>query len=191
MSENPVLNPNSDEFLSPEERVRMRRMLMFPEEFPPEFKNWLLDYVGINGILQRSQVQGLLNTVARTDVVPTTESTTNTSYTNLATTGPEITGLAEGLYLILIGHHQTGAAVARTGRMSISINGAAADDNDSCSLTNNPGTGGSTVAASVSRALLKTVSGEGDNNSIRAVYKSDGGATVFFKDRFITVLRVN
>lgn len=66
-------------FLSQQERDQLKRYLSFPEEFPPEFGTWLLDYLGTAGAFQKYQVQGLplLNTQVG-DALNTLQTTVET-----------------------------------------------------------------------------------------------------------------
>jgi len=70
---------SEDDFLSPDERTSVRRLLKFPEEFPRDFGAWMIDYMGTNGFFQKSQVQGLplLNSQVQ-DALDTLETTVET-----------------------------------------------------------------------------------------------------------------
>jgi hypothetical protein len=172
-------------FLSPEERADVKRMLKFPEEYPRELGAWVTDYVGTNAFLQKSQVQGLpLLFTQVADAVTTLDATvqaledsqivvtyaevlteqtltTGSSYADLGTVGPTLSGLVNGQYLILFGSfiRQSGTG---DHYVSISINGAGASDTDSSLFI---GGGG----ASVTRAVVKTLSN--GSNEIKMKYK--------------------
>jgi hypothetical protein len=102
------------------------------------------------------------------------EATQSASYGDLSTVGPALTNMPDGQYVIFFGAHVLAGTAA--GVMSLSINGAGADDNDSIA---HEGTVGSPA-----RALVKTLKGGG--NSLVAKYKSGtGGQTVGFEFRWL------
>jgi hypothetical protein len=187
---NPVLNPNSDEFLSPEERVRMRRMLMFPEEFPPEFKNWLLDYMGVNGEIQRSQIRGLLqatpNYAQNTGSVNVTFTST---YVDASPVGPELTGLAKGLYLVTFGSNAQNQESGVVSWISLSVNGATSTTATALYWSNVFASANS-ISVPLTRAVLIELTEP--SNSIKMQYaRTAGGATgAIFTNRWIVAQRV-
>lgn len=113
--------------------------------------------------------------------VQTAESTSSTSYTNLATTGPSITVPLEGDYVV-----STGCAVANGGAvlgafMSYAIGASAAADADGCfAQVATPG-----FDTSVSRARLKT--GLAASTALVAKYKNSGAAAIQYTYRWMRV----
>lgn len=159
-----------------------------PLEFPPEFKQWLADYVALQTPpLPISQVFGFQLQRARTATVDTSETTTSTSYTNLATTGPTLSGLANGWYLLVFGADASGTTASAAPRMSPEINGVAASDADSCSLA----TLFNDTAALTSnlRVLMVHLNVAGGNNEVVMKYRVAAG-TGRFQFRFLHAIKV-
>lgn len=195
MSNMAEMNPQSDVFLSPEERARMRRMLMFPEEFPPEFKNWLLEYVGVNAELQQSQVRGLVTSLSPAfDIITTSETTLSTSYVDLSTVGPQITGLGDGIYLVLFGCQMTVTANIFGGAMAIETDDVAASDATGFSIQEGVGEGPNVEFFDIPgmRALLLTLTHAG-NNTLTAKYKytaPTSSSNPYYSNRWLAAIRV-
>lgn len=194
-------------FLSGEERKQLQRMLGFPEDLPMKYKQWMTDYLAVNGLeIPISQVRGYENAVQaivdtsiagamsqfQSQIYSATvggaaESTSSASYTNLATTGPTISGAADGSYIIWLGCFLYADADVR-GAMSLSINAGTAVDADAVQAGVD-GLAGDEVRMSISRAVTKTLSG--GSNTIQAKYKKIAGSgDPNFSDRWIIALRV-
>lgn len=175
-------------FLTPDERQQMRRFLMFPEEFPREFKDWLLQYVGVNASLQRFQVDGLQQYVANFDEVIPEGFSSGTSYDDLDGSGgygPELTGLGDGQYLLLFGAHCKNTDPS-AGYMSLSYNGSTPSDDDAVvSIQNDT----PDREWSLGRARFVTLE-NGGNNVITVKYRHTTNV-VFFAGRWLTALRIN
>lgn len=94
-----VMNPESQQYLTPDERVQMKRMLMFPEEFPKEFTDWLVDYQRVNTdpVTQQLGSSGFPRYLAA-DRTPVTVGSTTTETTLATITLPAKT-VAQGGYL--------------------------------------------------------------------------------------------
>jgi hypothetical protein len=188
-------NPQSDVFLTPEERAAMRRMLMFPEEFPPEFKNWLLEYVGVNGEIQQSQVRGLVTSLSPAfQVVTTSETTTSQTYVDLATVGPRITGLGDGVYLVLFGCQMVVTSNIFGGCMAVATDDVAASDATGFAIQEGVGEGPNVEFFDVPgmRALLLTLT-HGGNNTLTAKYRftaPTSGTNPSFANRWLAAIRV-
>lgn len=98
-------------FLSQQERDTVKRLLSFPEEFPPEFGSWLVEYLGTAGVYQKYQVQGLplLNSQVQDSldtlsVIGTTYSDSqpsSVSVTNGVNTTPSVT-VPKGTYFCIL-----------------------------------------------------------------------------------------
>lgn len=103
---------------SPEDRELLQRLLFRPLILPPEFKSWLYKFASGDAA---PHFQELLGVKARrwrvaTPVLPL-EYTNSTAYTDLATVGPELTGLENGQYMIMFGYYtQNGGSGSRYGR---------------------------------------------------------------------------
>lgn len=50
----------TEDYLTPEERKFLQRMLSFPEDLPPKFKAWLIDHEAVDGAqIPASRIVGL------------------------------------------------------------------------------------------------------------------------------------
>lgn len=159
-----------------------------PLEFPPEFKQWLTDYVATQmPKMPISQVFGYQLQRARTATVETQQTTTSTSYTDLATAGPTLSQLANGFYLLIFGCDASNSSSAGDGYMAPSVNGAAAADADGVLFS---GTfNDSTAINSNLRVLLVQLDTPGGNNEIVMKYRVSSG-TGYFDMRFIHAIKV-
>src|SRR3990167_4981253 len=136
---------------------------------PKDTLGYLVDYLGLNQpTIPISQVIGFTGFNPQiAPMIATGESTVSTTYTDLATVGPLLTGLPDGEYLLLFGCQGQVNASFGAG-MSVEVNGVAAVDADNCqSATLN-------LNMSVMRALHKTLS-SANNNSITAKYRAVSG----------------
>lgn len=131
-----------------------------------EFQSWLIAYLeALPPLYPISQVTGFTQYTAVTaPFIFTDESTTSSTYGNLATTGPTLSGLADGKYVIHFGAASYIAAGGTEAGMSIQVNSAAVSDNDACISQV-----GSFV--SISTTVAKSLSNNG-SNSITAKYRS-------------------
>lgn len=146
---------------------------------PKEHKSYMVDYLALNQPpIHVSQLLGFSQYNANYAQVVTQENTTSATYTNLATTGPELTGIGDGQYLVGFGANafQTGLQFAYA---SVSANGAAPSDDDKIQFTQ-------TFSASASRFLLVTLTA--GSNSLRVQYRTDNSGT--FSDRWLVAVRV-
>lgn len=96
-----IMNPESQQYLTPEERIQMKRTLMFPEEFPKEFTDWLVDYNRANAdpVTQQLGSSGFPRYLAADRTAVTVGSTT--TETTLATITLPAKTVAQGGYLSL------------------------------------------------------------------------------------------
>lgn len=116
--------------------------------------------------------------------VATQETTTSTTFTNLATVGPSLPELPNGQYIFAFGAIAfTDTALGFAARMSIDINGAGASTSDACATTiASPG------LTSISRITTATLSA--GNNTVTAKYLSDNNAhTMTFGNRWLIALK--
>ena len=175
-----------DAFLSRDEETFLARMLSHPESFPPQFKSWLTEHMSINmQPVPASLVRGGQSTTVVQAQVLTSEATTSTTYTALATAGPSVSDLADGNYLIWFGFRSQ-PPNNTVALMALEVNGAAASDNDAVSVAN-----GATGAAdmSSSRAISKTLANN-NNNTITAKYRVTAANSTSFQNRWMVVMRV-
>ena len=134
--------------------------------------------IGIN------QIVGFQQFTARYANVDTSEATTSTTFTDLATVGPELTNLARGKYVVLYGVQAlpsvTSPAIASVTTTSAGVVTAAVDA-DSLVL------GALNSQQTTTRALTKTFTT--DNSSIKVQYRSLDASSVSYQRRWIIVLR--
>jgi hypothetical protein len=169
-------------YLSQEERQQLQRFLKFPEEFPREFGAWLEDYISTNAVLQRSQVQGL-NQFSGAYIAPTintSQFTTSATYVDLGTVGPQLTGLADGTWLVTYGANifNNGGTPSAGVYMNVQANDTAIANDDNAIATNLNASSGS---AFQTRTIVMELANS-NNNTLTAKYRADsGGACVVSK----------
>src|SRR5678816_4181755 len=107
-----------------------------PLEFPPEFKQWLADYVALQKLkFPISQVFGFALQRVRTATEDAEQTTASTTYTDLSTVGPTLSNVANGFYLMVFGADcQASAGSAQHIYMGLSINSATPSDDDACDM---------------------------------------------------------
>lgn len=184
-------DPTQDfNFLTQDERQQMRRFLMFPEEFPKEFKDWILQYVGVNAELQQSQITGLLQ------AVPNYEQNANgldvtftTTFIDDSPPSPKIEGLARGRYLVYYGANVQNQEAGVTGHITISVNGATSTTATS-PYASTVFTSSLNLYVPISRVILIDLT-EPSNSLTMQYARTSGGATgVGFTRRWIIAQRV-
>lgn len=169
-------------FLTQQERETVRRLLGFPEEFPPEFKEWLIDFFAVNiPQIPISQITGFGQYTATVGTrVDGQSSTTSSAYVELDGGHPQITGLGKGSYLLYHGCALEASGTTITARQTLKFN----DENpvsDNCVL----GEGQNIFSAS--RVVQRTF--DGPNNTIKCVYAQEGGGTAFFELRWLIAIK--
>lgn len=174
------------DILTPEQRDQISSFLESPLKYPSEFKQWLTDYLATNiPPIPVSQLLGYKGTLARYEFVAGLADVTTPERTWTDLGGPEITGLADGVYWAAWGVFNPGLHVgSSTNRMGLAINGV--DPTSYCqSITVD-------TAKSVWRANRLTVKNGKDNNSVSARYYWDlsGGASGQFQRRWMALLRI-
>jgi hypothetical protein len=154
----------------------------FSEEALGQLRLWLEMHppsIPINRILGFTNFQG------RIDEVVAAANTTSGSYGDLTSSpGPTLTQLPAGKYLLLFGAKLSNSAAAAENYVSLSVNGAAAIDNDSAMF----GSTGSTQA-SVARALLRDL--PLDSNTVALKYRNVGGVTMTAARRWLIAIKVS
>lgn len=168
------------ESLTDQQRDDLTKLLGAPIFFPDEYKTWITDFVATNiPLIPYTQFLGARMNLARSgNFVATAESTTSSSYVDLATVGPTIAGIADGDYLVMFG----GFVDGQGGLISYSVNGAAASDSTAVWENDN--------AAALSRADIVTLKNN-HNSTIQLKYRKDGGAGPTFSRRWIVVIRIS
>ncbi len=148
------------------------------------FKEYMVQYLALNQPpLSIDQIFGFSQFTAKSDFVVTNQNTTSATYTDLATVGPSITGVADGQYLLLFGAQMLTSDAASNARMAVSVNAATPVNDDSCSVQ-------ATVSTMAFRGVLKSLD-TGGNNTLTAKYLSENGvATATFLRRQLFALSV-
>lgn len=169
-------------FLSQEERQNVRRLLGFPEEFPPEFKEWLVDYLAVNiPLIPISQISGFSQYQAVVGTrVDGQGSTTSASYVDLDSGHPRIEGLGAGDYLIFHGCALKSSGSTITARQTVMYN-------DEPAVSDNAILASSTGIVSSSRVVTKTFTN--NSNRIKCQYAQEGGGTAYFELRWLIALK--
>jgi hypothetical protein len=172
----------ADSFLSAEERADVRRLFGHPEDFPPEFKEWLIDFIAVNiPQIPISQITGFGQYTAFVGTrVDGQNSTSSSSYVELDSGHPQITGLGKGSYLIYHGCALEASGALITARQSLKFN-------DEVAVSDHAILGEGTSIHSASRVVQKTF--DGSNNTIKCVYQQEGGGTAFFELRWLIAIK--
>jgi hypothetical protein len=165
-------------------REELRAYLQDPLGFPEEFKGWLPEWITQAGIdIPIGQVIGFTQFTAQAaPTIATAESTTSTSFVDLTTPGPTLTGLPDGVYLILFGAAASISAPGDIALMGVKVNATEAADADTTRTSVDQ-------AESATRAIVKTLDG-GGNNTLLARYRS-GGGTAAFRNRWLVAIRIS
>ena len=171
-------------FLSAEERQQIQRLLGFPEDFPNEFKEWLLDYFAVNiPQIPIGQIVGFGQFTATVGTRVDGQSSTisdSPNYVELDGGHPQITGLGSGSFLIYHGCALRHSLAAGTARQTLKFNTETAVS-DNCILAQGD------KLFSASRVVQKTFATP--NNTIKCVYAEEGGGTAFFELRWIIAIK--
>jgi hypothetical protein len=160
--------------------AEMQRVLKtaakYPQLMPQEFQALVIDMLQVSNLtIPISQVFGFTQFIARSERVLTGETTTSTSYTDLATVGPTLTGVPPGKYIVLVSAYMFNSVGAFVQYMSPSFNSSTPVD-DEGALLSVPAA--DTTAATVMGFSVKTFTTE--NNEIKAKYKVNGGTGAFY-----------
>ncbi len=156
---------------SPADQQLLKKILSRPLLLPPEFKSWLYKFASGDAAPHFQEILGVRQRrwrIADQCVLP--ELCSSTSYVDLATLGPQLTGLENGSYMVMFGYWtEGGTAVTRF----------------ASSFYNGLGTGGS-QEAEVNRdgqaMQVHLVDLQKDNNnSILVRYRTSGGTGNFGK----------
>lgn len=157
----------------------VRSIFDFSTEALGQLRTWLEQNppsIPVTQILGFSQF-----TAQSAPTIETNEATASTSYVDLATVGPQLTGLPDGKYVILFGCLSSTSVPGFGAGMSVQVNSTTPTTPETLvslvsSLT--PGAFG----------LAKTLNG-GGNNTLTAKYATGGGATATYQRRWMLALR--
>jgi len=149
-------------------------------DFLGQFRTWLEQNPPAIPV---SQIVGFSQFTAQANSVATRESTISTTYVNLTTAGPSLSGLPDGQYLFLFGCDAFNSVAGNQLTMSIKVNSTAAADSDA-TLADAPA---ATYKVCLMRAVTKTLA-NGGNNTITCQYRVSSG-TGSFENRWLIALR--
>jgi len=166
-----------DAALTEQEREILKRLLANPIEFPEAFKRWVADYFAQNVPLipYGNFLGSKLNIAKSGDYISTTQGPATSAYGNLATVGPSIVGIADGVYIVNWGAITTGGE--HQGFMGISVNGDTPTDSNSS---------GSSFDQNITGGRIITLKND-NNSSIVCKYK---GTQQNWGRRWLTIIRV-
>lgn len=169
--------------LSADEVARVQRLLSDPLALPATFKNWLVAYL-------RNELRGLpLSAIAGAaglapnfgGPVLAREQRVSSTYGDLTTFGPEITGLPPGQYIVLHGCVCFIEPTDQVAYQSVSLNGdTPSDDNAVVSYRDLASTNGI-------MGFLPTL--QEDSNTLTVKYRSFSGVGAWFERRWILAIR--
>lgn len=147
-----------------------------------QLSSYILDYIQVNNLLLPiSQIVGFSQFTAQIATpITTNETTGSTSYVDLTTTGPTLSGLSDGAYVFLFGAEAKNSTGGDGAVMSLSYNGSGALDSDSALVTD------TNFATIVGFATATLTSGA---NTVTAKYRADVGGTANFQRRKLLALR--
>lgn len=131
-------------------------------------------------------VNSLAERVIVDDIVETSESTTSTTYTDLATTGPTVTLDTGARALIYVTGDVTNNTAGQSGRMTFEVSGASSitpNDVRALRVTIPSVTGTGNVRASVPTILAITAG----SNTFTAKYRASGGTATFANRRLFVM----
>lgn len=167
--------------LDDKERELLKAILSRPLFLPNDFKGWMVDFLVTNiPNIPIKHVYGYSITTGRVaSRVDTEETTTSTAYTDLATVGPQLTGLSDGRYMLIFGC-KTHTADTMDYFMSPSINGSTPSDDNAAE-----GSRGTAIG----RAIVLTVDNGTDNNTVVMKYRVASGTGDFSK-RWLAAFKV-
>ena len=180
----PESKAGPEAYLSSDERKALQRSLSFPEDLPPKFKSWLIDFIAVNiPQIPVGQVVGFERFAGTqvsffSNLVSGDTTTSSTTYVDLS--GPSLSALEGGEYILMYGcRMQTNNTLVHY--YSPSVNGAAASDVDAAQ-------GRGPIIASVARVKIATLPA-GTANTVAMRYRVDT-STGGFGDRWLVAVRV-
>jgi hypothetical protein len=166
--------------LQNEDAQEVQKLLGSPLFIPDEFKSWFADWFATNvPKLPISQVFGFKLDRLRSDDIALSETRNSSSYGDMATVGPSLTGLGRGFYLLIFGFSKPASDFNTTEvKASPSINGSTPVDADAARRT----LGGSALRSLVVELPL-------EDNSVVLKYAVASG-TRNIEQRFLHAFKV-
>jgi hypothetical protein len=154
-----------------------------PDLIPQTFLAYVVDYIQTANLqVSVSQITGQTLQLTPAASITAAESLTATTYGDLSTVGPELSGLTSGRYAVLYGAQAKTSATTDEALMSVSINGGAAADDDAAVTAN-------TDLANVFTLSLQVLTA--DSNTIEAKYRATGGTATFGQRKLIAIRYAN
>ena len=150
-------------------------------EFLGELKTWLEQNppaIPVTQIVGFSQF-----TIQSATSVNTSETTTSGTYTDLATVGPQLTGIPDGTYVFFFGCTLETSSTTFSAYCGLELNSSS--PTSELQIISN-----SAVFVPGVRVSVGSLS-NGGNNTVTAKYRTDGGATGTFSNRYLHALRVS
>ena len=148
---------------------------------PKDTIGYLVERMALDGLqIPVSQLSGFSTFTAQfAPIIATVETTTSTSYVNLTTTGPQLTGLPDGQYVFIWSALAFCSASSDAAIMAVGYNGAATDN------TVQARTNQTVDYTSIVALNIQTLSA--GSNSVLAKYKTGTSAT--FSNRSLLALK--
>lgn len=131
-----------------------------------------------------SQITGFSQFTVLSSEIDTSETTSSTGYTDLATVGPSLSGFPDGNYILMYGATMSNGDGINN-LVSPLINLTGPSDTDAASVQ---GVIGITVIASVGRLKVQQFT-NGSLNSVTLQYRVDGATTGTFYNRWLVALK--
>jgi hypothetical protein len=163
---------------------QVMEVLSDPMNLPSSFWDYMVrKWLQSSPVLPISQIFGFTQFTAQSAAVATSEATGSTTYADLATVGPTISGLADGHYVLLATSLISNSTGSVGSFASPSLNGSTPLDSDAAIVV--------TSAAGVPQvtaigASIQTLS-SGNNNTIKMQYRVGAGSGTFTYRKLIAL----
>lgn len=161
-----------------------------PLSIPQEFYRHILDYITLNiPLIPIGQIVGFEQFTAKVATqIATKQTRTVQTWGNLTTTGPELTGLPDGKYVIAFGCTAYNDTANGSAEMCYQANSVTVENDQKCLTFFNQDFG-----TSIMRLSAVTLS-NGGNNTVTAKYQCSGTGgsavgTANFQNRWMIALR--
>lgn len=152
---------------------------------PKTFETWVVDRVAVAGLsVPIGQIVGFSGfTVQEAPLVPTSQTTTSTVYTNLATAGPTVSGLSAGRYVIQFGAAAAAGASGELAFIAPSVNTGGSSDGDAA-------VSGTLTVTAISRTVVKDLTLP--NNQVTLAYRhSANTSAATFASRWMILIKTS
>ena len=168
----------------------LARRLLKPINIPADFLAYIVDYLAVNipqipigQVIGFEKYKGTTTTVIQATPILVEETTTSTTFTDLATGGPTLTALDKGQYVILYGAlMKNSVGDLQAASIAPQVNAIAPTDPDDILSTR------TTNRVGVAKGLYKNITTSA--NTIKMKYRTHSGSTGTFDDRWLIALRI-